>query len=766
MSSPDAEFERQQVAGTNKRKANKAQPETAVKRRAVRACLSCRSRKVRCDVTSAGAPCTNCRLDNVTCLLTESNRSRVRTSADTVELTMRMNEAAADFPVALTFEGSRGVPRAGQPPPPVENRIISCRSSIASPVATTTDPSPPSVEQQAQGLPSYIRPLSAHLKPEDIEYLTKKGALTVPDDQLQCELLRKYIQYVHGFMPILELSAFISPIARRDGSAPVSLLLLQAVMFVSVAFVDLEYLMARGYESRRSARKIFFERVRLLYDLDCETDRTALLQALLLMTYWYERPEDEKETWYWTGVALSQAQVLGIHRNPDYLDVSPAVKRLRKRIWWSCFIRDRLLALGIRRPARIRSDDFNVPMLTLDDFEMAPFNDDLLRYLGPLPMADDVPATRIMSIACIELAQLCVHIGNILFTQYSVLGNPTCGSEENMAMMVMPRKSAEQMNEMAKCDLNLRGWLQSLDPACRYKIGHPPVGKEQENQQNASRRILRVHLALLYMIYLTATAVLHRPRALRPISNSVENRVDMLLSSDKVTDAAVGITEIMYDLYYANQLRYASTSTIPALVSATLIHLIDIRSCGEEARYTSIGRFYQCWQALQYLREMYASADHAVWFLEAVIQKANVHIPMLNVAPLPANARPLLKPGGHRFPTRFTSASVDPPGVESAGPPVMSANKHTTSLNFGNTPTDTTNTDISGSTVCNPRQGFAMALPSSTGGCFLDPDMEDTINVDSHDGTWTEFDVEDDLLQALVQFDADPKFFTTTSTGL
>lgn len=40
------------------------QPHKVTKRRAARACVSCRARKVRCDVVE-GAPCGNCRWDNV-----------------------------------------------------------------------------------------------------------------------------------------------------------------------------------------------------------------------------------------------------------------------------------------------------------------------------------------------------------------------------------------------------------------------------------------------------------------------------------------------------------------------------------------------------------------------------------------------------------------------------------------------------------------------------------------------------------------------------
>ena len=51
-------------------------PQRSVKRRASKACQCCRSRKVRCNVVEHGAPCTNCRLDQVECIITESKRKR------------------------------------------------------------------------------------------------------------------------------------------------------------------------------------------------------------------------------------------------------------------------------------------------------------------------------------------------------------------------------------------------------------------------------------------------------------------------------------------------------------------------------------------------------------------------------------------------------------------------------------------------------------------------------------------------------------------
>ncbi len=47
-----------------------------VKRRAAKACQTCRSRKVRCDVVDNGPPCNNCRLDQVQCIVSDSRRKR------------------------------------------------------------------------------------------------------------------------------------------------------------------------------------------------------------------------------------------------------------------------------------------------------------------------------------------------------------------------------------------------------------------------------------------------------------------------------------------------------------------------------------------------------------------------------------------------------------------------------------------------------------------------------------------------------------------
>ncbi|ERS96854.1 hypothetical protein HMPREF1624_07063 [Sporothrix schenckii ATCC 58251] len=60
-------------------KTARAKNPNKVRKRAPKACLSCRARKVRCDVSQRGRPCMNCYLDSETCVVT-GRASRLRKS--------------------------------------------------------------------------------------------------------------------------------------------------------------------------------------------------------------------------------------------------------------------------------------------------------------------------------------------------------------------------------------------------------------------------------------------------------------------------------------------------------------------------------------------------------------------------------------------------------------------------------------------------------------------------------------------------------------
>jgi len=128
--------------------------------------------------------------------------------------------------------------------------------------ASGARPSPP---RHFQVLPNYIRALPPEIGAEDVEFLNKKGALKTPEVGLRNQLLRNYVQYVHPYMPLIDLEDFLQSIECNDSSNQISLMLFHAVMFAASAYIDMPLLNAEGYATRKSIRKIFFQKVKVRY---------------------------------------------------------------------------------------------------------------------------------------------------------------------------------------------------------------------------------------------------------------------------------------------------------------------------------------------------------------------------------------------------------------------------------------------------------------------------------------------------------------------
>lgn len=111
-------------------------------------------------------------------------------------------------------------------------------------------------------LPSYIKPLPRSMDGEDVDYLWRTGAFSIPEDPLLNELLRSYTTFVHPSLPVVDLNDFLRMINHNEGE-PISLILIQAIMFTASAFVDATYLYAAGFPSRKAAQKALYRRAKV-----------------------------------------------------------------------------------------------------------------------------------------------------------------------------------------------------------------------------------------------------------------------------------------------------------------------------------------------------------------------------------------------------------------------------------------------------------------------------------------------------------------------
>lgn len=65
-------------------------------------------------------------------------------------------------------------------------------------------------------LPQYIQSIPPRIMREDLEYLQRKGAFLIPEIAFRNELLRCYVQYVHPYLPIVDLKDLLTTIERNQ----------------------------------------------------------------------------------------------------------------------------------------------------------------------------------------------------------------------------------------------------------------------------------------------------------------------------------------------------------------------------------------------------------------------------------------------------------------------------------------------------------------------------------------------------------------------
>jgi hypothetical protein len=299
---------------------------------------------------------------------------------------------------------------------------------------------------------------------------------------------------------------------------------------------------------------------------------------------------------------------------------------------------------------RVKDNDCDVPMLTIDDFEFKQFPPEVLSMLDDCEFLYNTEHQRHLAMMFIEKSKLCLSVSQVLSAQYSVLSHRFGGTTET-TMMLVPKKSNSETFEVRHCDGDLENWQANLPDEVRFK---PLVGVDSLSPAESS---LHLHRALLRMIYLTTSSALHRPQVLPATPFPTVEAELQEVSRNKVRCAAVEITNIAQGLHKLDLTRYLPTAGVTVLLPAVIIHLLDIKSNDLSIRMVSLQRFYQCMRILQRLREIYASADFATSFLEAAIRKAGIQ---LNISGMEGKAG--APPGTVR-----PAALTPPPDSQTAG---------------------------------------------------------------------------------------------------
>ncbi|KAI1023638.1 hypothetical protein LB503_000141 [Fusarium chuoi] len=397
------------------------------------ACKACHARRVKCDAAD-GQPCWHCRTRDVTCELIDSKRGKyARRNAQRVSKRQQaqspvdQHDALSDSIAVITPQSNENsqYQDQSQPVPPTIARdnepgsqqqslsgndksyflgdssslsyivemICSPRGGVSEPVKVHY-PIPASIADRA------IIPTRPQVEP-----LSVRDALAMPPKEISDRLVYTFFEIIHPPYPVIDRRAF-SELYRQGKASP---MLLHAMFLVTFILCDESLIQAAGFSDRTAARKHHYLRAKTLYDVDHETDRNVLTAAIFLLGFWWNGPDDQKDSWFWLGCATSCAQSLGMYRSTVASRLSPEKRALRKRIWWSIYTRDRHTAACLGKPCRIRDEDCDIEPLTKEDFY---FDDD---HNDPLITRQEEHHTAL----AIEMTKAAEILGDIVIAEYS-----------------------------------------------------------------------------------------------------------------------------------------------------------------------------------------------------------------------------------------------------------------------------------------------------------------------------------------------------------
>lgn len=392
-------------------------------------------------------------------------------------------------------------------------------------------------------------------------FLKTDGAFSLPPNSVVEKLLKAYFRWFHPCFAIVD-EMDIWDQYRRGVLSP---LLLQSILFIGVLHCDDAVLQELTSDSRHRAKYLFYNRAKDIYDSEYERRKITVIQSLFLMSFWRAGALLEKDTRHWLGCAITLAQTKALHRAAGQAETKDA--KLRKRLWWSLYGRDRQCSAALGLPNRIRDEDCDFEPLESSDFQYA-FN---------ATVSDDqVEEYASHQIAMTELATI---LGNIVHMGY--LPNKPFASSQR----------AEMTQELVK-------WKAHLP--------------QRHSSDKAFKQQSSIFTNMQQLAYNNLLILLYRHEFIYNNENSAAE-----IDGNIVLQTAADSCRVVEDMLSAGNLRHGQIHVITNLFNVLCIHTLHLRRSDGTAKTVAEHRAKLCLLGLQELQKTWEVTN---WVLQLFFQ--------------------------------------------------------------------------------------------------------------------------------------------------
>ena len=377
------------------------------------------------------------------------------------------------------------------------------------------------------------------------------------------------------------------------------------------------------------------------------------------MSIWSETADDEKGGWHWLGVAQSIALGLGLHRNPRDESTCLDMRRLRRRLWWSLYIRDRMFVLAMSRPARLRDEDFDTAPLTMNDFDLGESSSgtkadaavsNLMSACG-VSLQDQMEAYK----TTVMLAELSTFISEVVSLQFSAVSSASHKHQSQSAaktntplLLPWPRGPHGLGPQVWALDQRLQDWYRRSD-LCdvgneRSYDGTRSTGSPASESSSPAFEdgglppnvtVLRGYIR---MTFYSASAALHRPqlqygqqerfpKKANGGTNTRLQKTQSLRSKSRVQAACDEIALVTHELEMSGIICFGPMAIIMYQIPTVLFFLSQMNDTDDfGARQDATEKICYCLQGLESMRSVYIGAEVAASIIYHGMQRAQASV--------------------------------------------------------------------------------------------------------------------------------------------
>ncbi|OAL44654.1 hypothetical protein IQ07DRAFT_648871 [Pyrenochaeta sp. DS3sAY3a] len=241
--------------------------------------------------------------------------------------------------------------------------------------------------------------------------IATKAIICLPEGMSDI-VLRRYVEYVHPQLPVLDMSSVVEAIDGGKGQVGLSFLLWQALSTAVIPLLTDAELGMAGLVSGAPAMVTYFHRSKTLLNIKYDTCRTTQLQVALILSWRLGlHPNTTKDRCLLMKRALSLLHTIS-RQSAKWKEENGYHTGLYKRIQWSYYRLQTEPITAISRDLinpepRLRSTP---PEISLNDFDMNWLSSlHFRKWHGPCSFSESLRHMYMLSYFC-RIAKLCKEL--------------------------------------------------------------------------------------------------------------------------------------------------------------------------------------------------------------------------------------------------------------------------------------------------------------------------------------------------------------------